>query len=258
MARPSMVLCAIRLIGPTTLSAEVRSANTACSCVSLGSESGARRWCSCSHVSRWMNASSAENSRKPTTAAAPGTIGLVSGPIRSVASGNRSAKAVATRTPAANAMNGWSRWRRRMAAVPPSRVEKKGRIAKAISTRTRPYQAAKVSRRRRAPLPLVMVHDGLPRGGALVRADQPWGDAQLAGLYDAFAFDGDLPFYLELAREQGRRVLEIACGSGRVLVPLTRAGFELVGFDASPHMLALARAKLEIQPRAAGSRLVQS
>jgi SAM-dependent methyltransferase len=95
-----------------------------------------------------------------------------------------------------------------------------------------------------------VVHDGIARHGALVRADQPWGDAQLAGLYDAFVFDGDLPLYLELARAQGRRVLEIACGSGRVLAPLARAGFEVVGIDASPHMLALARAKLEAHPTA--------
>ncbi len=96
---------------------------------------------------------------------------------------------------------------------------------------------------RRLPCELV-VHDGHTQPGALVRADQPWGDAQLAELYDAFVFDGDLPLFLELAREQGPRVLEIACGSGRVLVPLARAGFDVVGIDVSAHMLALARAKL--------------
>ncbi|MCA1647211.1 MAG: class I SAM-dependent methyltransferase [Chloroflexi bacterium] len=93
--------------------------------------------------------------------------------------------------------------------------------------------------------------------GALVSADQPWGDAQLAELYDAFVFDGDLPFYLDLAREQGHRVLEVPCGSGRVLVPLARAGFEVVGVDISPHMLALARAKLDSQAKKA-VRLIQA
>lgn len=95
----------------------------------------------------------------------------------------------------------------------------------------------------------------MTRSGALVRADQPWGDAQLAGLYDAFVFDSDLAFYLELARAQGRRVLEIACGSGRLLAPLARAGLEVVGIDASPHMLALAQAKLDTTPGVHG-RLV--
>lgn len=78
-----------------------------------------------------------------------------------------------------------------------------------------------------------------------MRAEQPWGDQQLAWLYDAFSFDGDLPLYLELARAQGQRVLELACGSGRVLVPLVKAGFDVVGVDISPHMLALSRAKLD-------------
>ncbi|HEX5501234.1 MAG TPA: class I SAM-dependent methyltransferase, partial [Thermomicrobiales bacterium] len=86
--------------------------------------------------------------------------------------------------------------------------------------------------------------DAPARTGALIRAEQPWGDAALARLYDAFPFDADLPFYLELAAAQGGRVLELACGSGRVLVPLARAGHRVVGLDASPHMLALAREKL--------------
>ena len=80
--------------------------------------------------------------------------------------------------------------------------------------------------------------------GALIRADQPWDDAILAGLYDLFPFDADIPLYLELASAQGGRVLEVACGSGRVLVPQARAGHHVVGLDASPHMLARAREKL--------------
>ncbi len=96
------------------------------------------------------------------------------------------------------------------------------------------------------------------RGGVLVRADQPWSDAQLAQLYDVFEFDADLPFYLDLARQQGPRVLEVACGSGRVLVPLVRAGLSLVGIDISPHMLALARAKLDAAPLDGQAELIQT
>jgi SAM-dependent methyltransferase len=87
--------------------------------------------------------------------------------------------------------------------------------------------------------------DGPVRTGALLQADHPWGDQQLARLYDVFSFDADLPLYLDLAERQGTRVLEVACGSGRALVPLARAGFEVVGIDLSPHMLALARSKLD-------------
>ncbi len=102
-----------------------------------------------------------------------------------------------------------------------------------------------------------VLRDGITQSGALVRADQPWGDAQLAELYDAFVFDGDLPLYLDLARAQGQKVLEIPCGSGRVLVPLARAGFNVTGIDVSPHMLALAQAKLNAIPNAT-ERLVQA
>jgi SAM-dependent methyltransferase len=95
--------------------------------------------------------------------------------------------------------------------------------------------------------------------GALVQAEQPWADAQLASLYDVFSFDGDLPLYLELAKAQGGRVLEVACGSGRVLVPLVRGGCDVIGVDISPHMLALTRRKLDAELQLAGSaRLVQA
>ncbi|HEV7662588.1 MAG TPA: class I SAM-dependent methyltransferase [Chloroflexota bacterium] len=96
--------------------------------------------------------------------------------------------------------------------------------------------------------------NGVAQDGALVRAEQPWGDEQLAGLYDAFSFDGDLSLYLELAAAQGQRVLEVACGSGRVLVPLVQSGFGVVGVDISPHMLAIARAKLQDLPAAMQER----
>jgi SAM-dependent methyltransferase len=83
-----------------------------------------------------------------------------------------------------------------------------------------------------------------PTASALIQADQPWADAALAQLYDVFPFSADLPFYLELASSAGGEVLELCCGSGRLLLPLAQAGHRPVGLDASPHMLALARDKL--------------
>src|SRR5829696_3720504 len=97
---------------------------------------------------------------------------------------------------------------------------------------------------------------------ALVRADQPWEDAEMARIYDlvSVAYDEDLAWYHELAAEAGGRVLELACGSGRLLVPLARAGCSVVGVDVSPPMLALARERLAAAgPAIAGRvRLVQS
>lgn len=48
----------------------------------------------------------------------------------------------------------------------------------------------------------------------------------------------DVPFYAELIRERPGRVLELMCGSGRVLLPLLRQGFTVDGTDSSPEMLA--------------------
>lgn len=97
--------------------------------------------------------------------------------------------------------------------------------------------------------------NGIRASGALVQASHPWDDAQLARLYDAFPFDGDLPLYLRLAAAEGGRVLEVGCGTGRVLLALARAGCSVTGIDASPHMLSIVREKLDAEP-AARARLV--
>ncbi len=68
----------------------------------------------------------------------------------------------------------------------------------------------------------------------------------------------DIPFYLALARRAAGPILEVACGTGRVLVPLARAGFEVVGLDVSPAMLEIARAKVEAAGLQARIRLVQA
>ena len=52
-------------------------------------------------------------------------------------------------------------------------------------------------------------------------------------------------FYSELARGQGGPVLELACGSGLVAVPIAETGCETFGLDRSPAMLAAARARAD-------------
>ncbi|MBN2147560.1 MAG: class I SAM-dependent methyltransferase [Anaerolineales bacterium] len=47
----------------------------------------------------------------------------------------------------------------------------------------------------------------------------------------------DLPFWLNLARQQGSPVLELGCGTGRVLIPLAQSGIEVVGLDNDFAML---------------------
>lgn len=55
--------------------------------------------------------------------------------------------------------------------------------------------------------------------------------------------DTGVAFYTALAREAGGPVLEIACGTGRVSIPIAQAGFAVVGLDIVPGMLERARAK---------------
>jgi SAM-dependent methyltransferase len=58
----------------------------------------------------------------------------------------------------------------------------------------------------------------------------------------------DIPFLLGLAAETGGPVLEPGCGSGRLLVPLARAGHAVTGVDNSPEMLARAETRLTGEP----------
>jgi SAM-dependent methyltransferase len=55
--------------------------------------------------------------------------------------------------------------------------------------------------------------------------------------------DGDVEFYLAQAQKTGGPILDLACGTGRVALPLARAGFRVTGVERAPGMLAIARAK---------------
>ena len=53
-------------------------------------------------------------------------------------------------------------------------------------------------------------------------------------------------FYIQQARERGGRVLELACGSGRLTIPLAQSGIDIIGADLSLSMLRRAMAKAVI------------
>jgi len=55
----------------------------------------------------------------------------------------------------------------------------------------------------------------------------------------------DVDVHVGFARRFGGPVLELACGTGRLLEPLARAGFACTGVDSSPAMLERARRRLE-------------
>lgn len=65
----------------------------------------------------------------------------------------------------------------------------------------------------------------------------------------------DLDFYVQLAQAAGGPVLEVGCGTGRVLLPCARAGVEMVGLDLSPSMLDVLRAQLAREGEAVRARV---
>lgn len=68
----------------------------------------------------------------------------------------------------------------------------------------------------------------------------------------------DVPFWRELVmRYTPQRVLELACGSGRIGIELLHSpgSFQLEGLDISPDMLAAYRRKLEREPESVQQRV---
>jgi SAM-dependent methyltransferase len=70
----------------------------------------------------------------------------------------------------------------------------------------------------------------------------PWYDLEFDD------FDADLELYRGYAAIVGSPILELGCGTGRLLIPLALDGFQLTGVDSSVDMLARAEQRL----RAAG------
>lgn len=70
--------------------------------------------------------------------------------------------------------------------------------------------------------------------------------ARIAQFYDLEhdGFEEDLDLYLNLASVVGDPILELGCGSGRLLEPLAAAGHRVTGVDGSEPMLARARQRL--------------
>jgi len=69
------------------------------------------------------------------------------------------------------------------------------------------------------------------------------------------ANEGDVAFYVDLARKSGGPVLELGCGNGRVLLPIARAGIEITGVDLSGGMLRVAESRVSREPRDVARRV---
>lgn len=70
----------------------------------------------------------------------------------------------------------------------------------------------------------------------------------------------DVAFFVEAAMKSGAPVLELGCGTGRVLIPVARAGIEIFGVDISPCMLQICQKSLLAEPADVqnNARLVQA
>jgi len=75
--------------------------------------------------------------------------------------------------------------------------------------------------------------------------------------YELFGWDYDhfnplaereVAWYQQFAEKSGGPVLELACGTGRLLARLAGAGLEVTGQDLSEAMLAQARRRVEALP----------
>ena len=77
-------------------------------------------------------------------------------------------------------------------------------------------------------------------------------------LYDSvplYAARPDVAFFAEAAADAGGPVLELGCGTGRILLPLAREGATITGIDSSHAMLKRCRARLAAEPAVVRSRV---
>ena len=84
--------------------------------------------------------------------------------------------------------------------------------------------------------------------------------AELPDLYDLehAGFSDDVELYLRLAEVVGDPILELGCGTGRVLVPLAAAGHRITWIDRSRPMLERARSTLEMHASSLSRRVTLS
>ena len=63
---------------------------------------------------------------------------------------------------------------------------------------------------------------------------------EIAAFYDLehADFDDDIPLMRNIAEIVGDPIVELGCGTGRVLLPIAEDGFDVTGVDSSPAMLS--------------------
>ena len=77
------------------------------------------------------------------------------------------------------------------------------------------------------------------------QAPQTWHYGLVAKWWAEFNEDGPEIEYFQRYVERGQPALDVACGTGRLLIPYLRAGLDVDGCDVSADMIALCRQKAE-------------
>ena len=82
------------------------------------------------------------------------------------------------------------------------------------------------------------------------REDEPqtWHHGIVARWWAEFNLDGpEIAYFQKFIEGDGQPALDVACGTGRLLVPYLRAGLDVDGCDLSADMLALCRERAEAE-----------
>src|SRR5438132_6261389 len=80
----------------------------------------------------------------------------------------------------------------------------------------------------------------------MTKEPQTWHYGLVAQWWAEFNIGGpEIAYFQNVIERYGQPALDVACGTGRLLLPYLRAGLDVDGCDLSPDMLALCREKAE-------------
>ena len=70
-------------------------------------------------------------------------------------------------------------------------------------------------------------------------------DLYSSEFYDFHADRHDIDFFLDYAKATTGKILDVGCGTGRILIPMAKLGKEIIGIDSSEHMLEICENKIQ-------------
>src|SRR5215210_3067151 len=80
----------------------------------------------------------------------------------------------------------------------------------------------------------------------MAREPQTWHFGLVAQWWAEFSNDGpEIAYFQRIIERYGQPALDVACGTGRLLIPYLRAGLDVDGCDISEDMLALCLERAE-------------